>query len=57
MIKISKKEWNNICTDYKGIWSADIVNYRGLDKSLIGKRTMMNNECKLLTEGIHFIIE
>lgn len=55
MIKISKAEWNNMCKDYKGVWTSALVNYNNLDKSFIGKRTMLTKD-GLLTEGMHFII-
>lgn len=62
MIKITQAEWNKISNDYKGIWSESIVNYRQLDKTLIGKKTVLEGciggtGCSLLTEGIHFVIE
>ena len=55
MIKISKKKYNELSRDYKGVWEESMVNYADLDKSFIGKRTMLTKD-GLLTEGMHFII-
>ena len=61
MIRISKKEWDSICSDYKGVWQ----DYYGEHPEWIGKKTVMstcithnpNELCSLLIEGVHFIIE
>lgn len=63
MIKISKDKWNKISKDYKGEWDKNIVNYHKLPNEFIGKKTVLEGcliketSTRLLTEGIHFIIE
>jgi len=61
MIIISKKEWNDIYKDYKGIWQ----DYHNNHPEWIGKKTVMstcithnpNELCKLLIEDVDFVIE
>lgn len=61
MIQVSRKKWNSISSDYKGVWQ----DYYNEHPEWIGKRVVMSgcitqnpNELgKLLVEGIHFIIE
>lgn len=61
MIRISKREWDAICSDYKGVWH----DYYGEHPEWIGMKTVMstcithipNELCSLLIEGVHFIIE
>ena len=61
MIKISKKKWDSIPTDYKGVWH----DYYNEKPEWLGKRVVMSgcitenpNELgKLLVEDVHFIIE
>lgn len=64
MIKVSKKEWNKISSDYKGIWTRELKEngwQPNLPEEYIGKRTVMSG-CiseeigSLLTEGVHFEI-
>ena len=63
MIKVSKEKWNNICSDYKGVWSKFYVEWNNLPKDYIGKKTVLSgciedkSGTTLLTEGIDFIIE
>ena len=60
MITVSKKEWDNIPADYKGIWH----DYYGDKPEWKGKRCVMstcltNNPyalCSLLIEGVDFEI-
>lgn len=64
MIKVSKKEWNEIPNVYKGKWTREIKDngwQPDLPEEYIGKRTVLlgciSNEIgSLLTEGIHFEI-
>lgn len=64
MIKVTKKQWDNISNDYKGKWERwhkDGGWQPDLPENYIGKKTVMSG-CvskeigSLLTEGIHFII-
>ena len=63
MYEISKKEWDKISNDFKGEWSEPIVKYCNLNKSYIGKKTVLEGcltglpGTTLLTEGIHFVIK
>lgn len=54
--KISRKEWERICDDYKGVYQ----DYQGTNPELKGKRTMLtlteDGHTALIFEGIHFII-
>jgi hypothetical protein len=62
MITITKKEWERIPADYKGIWTREIKDngwQPNLPEEYIGKRTMMGtgeNIGQLLTESVHFEI-
>ena len=62
MYKITKQEWDKIPNDFKGKWDEDVVNYLDLDKSYIGKKTILEGcltntpKTNVLTEDIHFII-
>ena len=62
MYVVKKSEWNKICKDFKGEWTEAIVKFQKLDKSYIGKKTVLEgcltgkSGTNLLTEGIHFII-
>lgn len=61
MITISKKEWDAIYADYKGVW----MDYHGDKPEWKGYRVVMsgciNNDPtelgKLLVENVHFIIK
>lgn len=61
MIIVSKKDWDSICADYKGVWQ----DYYGEHPEWLGRKVVMstcvthnpNEQCSLLIEGIHFIIE
>ena len=61
MITITKKKWQSIPHDYKGIWH----DYNGEKPEWIGKKTVMGafvsdnacDSCALLIEGVHFTIE
>lgn len=64
MIKVSKREWNKIPSDYKGKWTRKIKSngwQPDLPEEYIGKRTVLSG-CisdeigSLLTEGVHFEI-
>jgi hypothetical protein len=60
MFKVTKKEWDNIPTDYKGIWH----DYYGEKPEWKGKQCVMSTclthnpdeRCSLLIEGVHFEI-
>lgn len=62
MIEITKEQWNNIHSDYKGKWEESIRLWQpDLPVEYIGKRTVMsgcisNKLSGLLTEDIHFKI-
>lgn len=66
LIRLSKKEWDEIPNDYKGKWD-EWIRTKGYQPDLpdayIGKRTVFEGcitdhaGTALLTEGIHFIIE
>lgn len=62
MIKVTKEEWNNIHSDYKGKWDESIKLWQpNLPDEYIGKRTVLSGCISselggLLTEGIHFQI-
>lgn len=61
IIKVSKEKWDNIHTDYKGIWQ----DYHNEKPEWLGRKVVMSgcitenpNELgKLLVEGVHFIID
>lgn len=60
MITVSKKEWDKIPADYRGIWH----DYYGDKPEWKGKRVVMstcitknpNELCSLLIEDVHFVI-
>ena len=63
MLRITKKQWETIPADYKGIWERWIKDngwQPDLPENYIGKRTLLhydnNSGTVLLTEGIHFAI-
>jgi hypothetical protein len=65
MIKVTRKQWDSIPKDYKGIWEKWIKEngwQPDLPEEYIGKRTVFEGcitdhaSITLLTEGIHFII-
>lgn len=63
MILITKKQWDDIPSDYKGIWQAEHKNWDStLPEEYIGKRTVFEGclpggtGTALVTEGIHFKI-
>jgi len=63
MLQITKKEWENIPSDYKGVWERWIKDngwQPDLPENYIDKRTLLhydnNSGTVLLTEGIHFAI-
>lgn len=63
MLQITKKQWETISSDYKGIWERWLKDngwQPDLPEEYIGKRTLLhydnNNGTVLLTEGIHFEI-
>jgi len=63
MLQITKKQWETIPDDYKGIWGRWLKDngwQPDLPEEYIGKRTLLhydnNNGTVLLTEGIHFEI-
>lgn len=61
MIKVSRKKWNSIPKDYKGVW----YDYYNEKPEWVGRKVVMSgcitenpNELgKLLVEDVHFIIE
>jgi hypothetical protein len=60
MYTVTKKEWSQIDTDYKGEW----FDYHGDHPEWLGKKVVMstcitnnpNEKCALLVEGVHFKI-
>lgn len=60
MMTITKAKWDSIYTDYKGEWQ----DYHGDHPEWVGKKTVMstcitenpNELCRLLVEGVHFVI-
>jgi hypothetical protein len=63
MLQITKKQWEAIPADYKGIWERWVKDngwQPDLPEEYIGKRTLLdynnNSGTVLLTEGMHFII-
>jgi len=65
MIQITRKQWEAIPADYKGIWERWLKDngwQPDLPEEYIGKRTVIegcitdNCSSALLTEGIHFVV-
>lgn len=62
MIKITKKQWDEVPEDYKGVWSELIVKIHNMNHDWIGRKNVMSqciggeNGTALLTEGVHFKI-
>ena len=60
LLKVSKKEWDMIDSDYKGEWK----DYWGDHPEWLGRKCVMstcvtknpNESCALLIEGVHFAI-
>lgn len=61
MLIVSQRTWDGIHHDYRGRWSAEMVEYQDLPPHYAGKRTVLSG-CisdemgSLLTEGAHFVI-
>jgi len=61
MITITKKEYDKIQNDYKGVITFELWNFRqDFPKEYIGKKTILTSDSikgtVLLTEGLHFEI-
>lgn len=55
MKQVTKKEYDKICSDYKGIY----LDFQGNRPDLKGRKTMLsyeNGSTVLLIEGLHFEI-
>lgn len=63
MIRVKKKEWNEIHKNYKGCVTQEMIDYSNgrIPQSYLGKREVLSGCISdeigaLLTEGVHFII-